>query len=171
MQCLIACLLEIEAESAAGMNNATNSQAMEHRWLLLVLFRLSQTKQAVTEMADHQELTKWLLWFLDTVPKEPNERCRLAIEHATGILQNTSLKPQGCEKIVHHFKNPIQIFQTLLEGTNINCELDHDSLTLMALTNVFSIIYQLVSRKLGRNLASQAGFIDYLTDRVQLIVS
>lgn len=40
----------------------------------------------------------------------------------------------------------------------------------MALTNVFSIIYQLVTRKLGRNLASQTGFIDYLTDRVQLIV-
>jgi hypothetical protein len=40
----------------------------------------------------------------------------------------------------------------------------------MALTNVFSIIYQLVSRKLGRNLAMEVGFIEYLADRVQMIV-
>jgi hypothetical protein len=65
-------------------------------------------------MAEHQECTKWLLWFLDKVPQGPNEKCKLAIEHATGILQNTSLRAQGCEKIVHHFKNPLLIFKTML---------------------------------------------------------
>jgi len=38
------------------------------------------------------ELTEWILRFLDSVPEQPNEMTKLAIENATGILQNISLK-------------------------------------------------------------------------------
>jgi hypothetical protein len=65
-----------------------------------------------------------------------------AIENATGILQNLSLKTQGAEKIVHHHKNSILIFKKLLSDTSINCENDdQDTLNLMAFTYVFSVIY------------------------------
>ena len=67
---------------------------------------------------------------------------KLAIEHATGLLQNISLKTQGVEKIVHHNKNAFTIFKNLIEGTSLNCDDgETDTLNLMSFTYVFSILY------------------------------
>lgn len=75
------------------------------------------------------------------------------------------------EKIVHHSKNAIQILKSLIERTSLNCDKDGDSLNLMAFTYVFSIVYQLVTRKIGRNLAMAANFLPFLQTRTTNLVS
>ncbi len=100
------------------------------------------------------ELTQWLLRFLDQVPVKPHSLVKLAIENAIGLLQNISLKTQGVEKIAHHHKNALEILRVLMERTSINCDSPEDSLTLMAVTYALSVMYQLTTRKIGRNLAA-----------------
>lgn len=85
------------------------------------------------------ELTNWLLRFLDSTSDKPNELTKLAIENASGILQNISLKNQ--EKIVHHHKNAVQILKNLISYTSINCDQETDALNLMAITYILSVLY------------------------------
>jgi len=44
LKLLISCLQETQPETAAVMKAINSSEAMEHRWLLKSLFRLSQAK-------------------------------------------------------------------------------------------------------------------------------
>ena len=92
-------------------------------------------------MTENSDLTNWILRFLDNIPAKPNQMTKLAVEHATGLLQNTSLKTQGIEKIVHHTKNVFVILRGLIEKTSLNCDEQTDTLSLMAFTYVFSILY------------------------------
>ena len=99
-------------------------------------------------MIDKADLSQWCLRFLDTVPAKPHFLTRLAIENATGILQNTSLKTQGVEKLIHHpGTNPLATFNRLITATSLLVDSPDDCLNLMAYTYVFSVLYQLVSRK------------------------
>ncbi len=41
IEVLTGCLQETQAETAAQMKGLQNSEVMEHRWLLIALFRLS----------------------------------------------------------------------------------------------------------------------------------
>ena len=47
-------------------------------------------------------LAQWLLNFLKTISTKPKSYVKTAIENATGLLQNISLKSQGIEKIIHY---------------------------------------------------------------------
>jgi hypothetical protein len=167
---LIQALCEVDPESAAVTKATSQSDQNEHRVLLQTLFRLSGSKQSHAHLTETPDLTRWLLRFLDAVPAPPNQYTKLAIENATGLLQNISLKTQGVEKIVHNPKNPFLIMEQLLTRTSVNADKETDTLNLMAFTYVFSILYQLVSRKMGRNLAVLANFQTYMTTRITALV-
>lgn len=64
----------------------------------------------------------------------------------------------------------MEILKPLIEQTSLNCDEDSDPLNLMAFTYVFSIIYQLVTRKIGRNLAMAANFLPFLQSRIGNLV-
>ena len=99
---------------------------------------------------------------MDCVPEKPHYLTKLAIENASAVLQNTSLKTQGAEKLIHNSKNPFEIAKKLIMA----CDDDNDTLSLMAFTYMFSVLYQLASRKIGRNLASASNFFAFLNDRI-----
>ena len=103
---------------------------------------------------------------MDFVPEKPHYLTKLAIENASAVLQNTSLKTQGAEKLIHNSKNPFEIAKKLIMATSLNCDDDNDTLSLMAFTYMFSVLYQLASRKIGRNLASASNFFAFLNDRI-----
>ena len=92
LKLLITSLQETQSEQAAQMKAINSSEAMEHRWLLTTIFRLSQSKASHTSFMESQELTTWLLRYLDQIQTNPHEMTKEAIENVTGILQNTSLK-------------------------------------------------------------------------------
>lgn len=54
---LIESLSEIPAESAAQMKGLQSSEVMEHRWLLITLFRLSQSRASHQYIMQSVELT------------------------------------------------------------------------------------------------------------------
>jgi len=58
-----------------------------------------------------------------------------------------------------------------MERTSINCDSPEDSLTLMAVTYALSVMYQLTTRKIGRNLAAQGKLLLFIDERIHLIVS
>ena len=111
---LIQALSEVDPESAALTKATSQSDQNEPRVLLQTLFRLSGNKHSHPTLTETPDLTRWLLRFLESTPPQPNKYTKLAIENATGLLQNISLKTQGVEKIVHNPKNPFLIMEQLL---------------------------------------------------------
>ena len=57
MKFLIECLSQIPAEVAAQMKGLQSSEVMEHRWLLITLFRLSQSRASHQQIMQSVELT------------------------------------------------------------------------------------------------------------------
>lgn len=60
--------METEPETAALMKATMQSEVNEHRQLLLALFRLSHSRQAHAVMTESQDLTKWVMKYLENIP-------------------------------------------------------------------------------------------------------
>jgi len=103
-------------------------------------------------------LTSWIFEYLNHIPEQPLFFVKATIEAATGLLQNVSLKSTGMEKIIHSQTPPLPTLNSLLASTSLNADQPDDTLTLMAATYILSVIYQIVTRKQGKQMARQISF-------------
>jgi hypothetical protein len=55
----------------------------------------------------------------------------------------------------------------LFENSSATCEDDDDMLSLMAATYTLSVLYQLTTRKLGKNIARDTGLLPFMQARIK----
>ena len=162
---LIGDLTTMQPEVCAHAVSNT-SDTHSHRLLIQTLFKLSQLRNSHFAIMQSLALAPWLLNFLKANKPKPRSHVKSAIENATGLLQNISLKSQGIEKVIHH-EGQMSTLMYLLEKTSVTCEEDDDMLTLMAATYTLSVFYQLATRKLGKNIARDTGLLTFMQTRMK----
>jgi len=55
----------------------------------------------------------------------------------------------------------------LFQNSSVTCEDEDDMLSLMAATYTLSVLYQLATRKLGKNIARDTGLLQFIQVRIK----